>query len=559
MGFRITTNMMMNTYRFNLMQNTGQLSSSRDKVLTQRNFNSYAEDPAAATHAWRLRRSLTQTESYRTSNTEAYTRFNTAWITLKSIDDNIVNGPNNEGGVVEAIKRADDDPTGGARTALGKVLSDFADSVVFGMNGAKYGDHFVFAGNDEMKAPFTWSGNKLLYRGINVNAGSIPPADKQPDWGKMIPADTPKMDDSSLTSLEKAWVDYYRNDGLNPLNHTPDWVADYKKYLEDMDAYTKGAGGEEPPKMPDMPEKMSALDDAWMEYLDGYPTTPLDDAKNPSLAANDPSANWGPNTAPADMPEDSKKLVTSWEKAWYAYYDDQRNGGVNGVPSPAAQKLTDLGYDWIDPATGKPIEGKDIPPVDEGKDPLEQAWLEYFHDQRDLSKLEAMMNETKDVDLGMGFLEDTGNRDLIQSTAFNRALPGIAILGYGVDEDGDPKNIACIMKRLSEIYSHCDEKTGEFATKAEREEAYRLLGKFNTAHDKFNEAYSDVNTQAEFLQSNGTRLKDQEYNIKEQIAEVEQVDLADAIQDFSWAYYCYSSALKIGTQLLSQSLIDYMR
>lgn len=56
MGFRITTNMMMSTYRYNLMNNTNRVSDSRDKVLTQRNFNSYAEDPAAATQAFRLRR-----------------------------------------------------------------------------------------------------------------------------------------------------------------------------------------------------------------------------------------------------------------------------------------------------------------------------------------------------------------------------------------------------------------------------------------------------------------------------------------------------------------------
>ena len=41
-------------------------------------------------------------------------------------------------------------------------------------------------------------------------------------------------------------------------------------------------------------------------------------------------------------------------------------------------------------------------------------------------------------------------------------------------------------------------------------------------------------------------------------AELEDVDLALALQNFSWSYYCYSSALKVGTQLLSQSLIDYM-
>ena len=48
MGFRITTNMMMNTYRKNLQGSNLKLSDSMDKVMTTRNFNSYAEDPAAA-------------------------------------------------------------------------------------------------------------------------------------------------------------------------------------------------------------------------------------------------------------------------------------------------------------------------------------------------------------------------------------------------------------------------------------------------------------------------------------------------------------------------------
>ena len=49
MGFRITTNMMMNSYRYNLQGNTKKLSDARDMVLTHRTFNSYAADPAGAT------------------------------------------------------------------------------------------------------------------------------------------------------------------------------------------------------------------------------------------------------------------------------------------------------------------------------------------------------------------------------------------------------------------------------------------------------------------------------------------------------------------------------
>ena len=34
---------------------------------------------------------------------------------------------------------------------------------------------------------------------------------------------------------------------------------------------------------------------------------------------------------------------------------------------------------------------------------------------------------------------------------------------------------------------------------------------------------------------------------------------AEAITNMVWAQYCYNAALKIGTNILSESLIDYMR
>ena len=42
MGFRITTNMMMNTYRFNLGNSTKKFSDSALKVQTGRKFHSAA-------------------------------------------------------------------------------------------------------------------------------------------------------------------------------------------------------------------------------------------------------------------------------------------------------------------------------------------------------------------------------------------------------------------------------------------------------------------------------------------------------------------------------------
>ena len=78
MGFRITTNMMMSTYRYNLMKSTNKLRGSSDKVMTHRNFGSYAEDPTAATQAFRLRRDYRKTASQLSNTDSVYNKFHTA-------------------------------------------------------------------------------------------------------------------------------------------------------------------------------------------------------------------------------------------------------------------------------------------------------------------------------------------------------------------------------------------------------------------------------------------------------------------------------------------------
>ena len=37
------------------------------------------------------------------------------------------------------------------------------------------------------------------------------------------------------------------------------------------------------------------------------------------------------------------------------------------------------------------------------------------------------------------------------------------------------------------------------------------------------------------------------------------MDPADAITSMTWAQYCYSAALRVGQQILGESLLDYLR
>lgn len=359
MGFRITTNMMMSTYRYNLMNSTNRLSDASEKVQTQRNFNSYAEDPAAASQAFRLRRQWCQTSSQLDSTDATYNKFHTAWTNLGGV----INDLSDANGRVSAI-RGVNGPTAEGRKALALVLRETADSVVESMN-QKVGEQFIFAGNDQLNVPFSWNDDHtvLYYRGVNVSS-----------------------------------------------------------------------------------------------------------------------------TDPDDM-----------------------------------------------------------------------------------KKLEVMSKEQLNLDLGMGLKEDE-NGKLINGSAFDSALRGISFLNYGIDKNGDSNCLPMVMRELADVFQAWDEdidpqgydpsQAGPSAQGLSASElqakADRLLDKLNAAQKHTTEKYVELDAKSAFLKSNSSRLSTEVTNLNEQVLDVEQINMADAITQLSWDNMCYNAALKIGTQLLSQSLIDYM-
>lgn len=405
MGFRITTNMMMSTYRYNLMNSTNRLSDASEKVQTKRNFNSYAEDPAAASQAFRLRRQWCQTSSQLDSTDATYNKFHTAWTNLGGVIKDL----SDANGRVSAI-RGNNGPTGEGRKALALVLRETADSVVESMN-QKVGEQFIFSGNDGLNVPFSWNDDHtvLYYRGVNVSAGAV----------------------------EK------------PTTAEPTWAA------------------------------------------------------NP-----------------------------------------------------------------IDPKTHAPTG---MPKLEDAANDDEKAWINYYNDQADKQKLDIMSKEQLNLDLGMGLKEDE-NGKLINGSAFDSALRGISFLNYGKDGNGDSECLPMVMRELADVFQAWDEdidpqgydpsQAGPSAQGLSASElqakADRLLDKLNAAQKHTTEKYVELDAKSAFLRSNSDRLSTEVTNLNEQVLDVEQINLADAITQLSWDNMCYNAALKIGTQLLSQSLIDYM-
>lgn len=179
----------------------------------------------------------------------------------------------------------------------------------------------------------------------------------------------------------------------------------------------------------------------------------------------------------------------------------------------------------------------------------------------DYYKLQEMIgtNDKNYIDVGIGLTYTEGsNSSIIDSTAFNSALSGLDLVGYGVDEDGDPLCMISLVKELGEIFSRCDADSGDYHSTSDEEIANRLYTKFEASLSAAIGGYVELDAKQSFLNANEAVLIDVQDNLNEQICAIEDVDAAEAIMEMSYQQYCYSAALKIGTQILSQSLLDYM-
>lgn len=423
-SFRITTNGLFRNYRSNLYKNNNTLSKAMTTVQTERNFNTYAEDPAAASKAWRLRRSFWRTNDQIDNSNYLISKYESASQAMHAIvDGDAGNGIYGLNGILSAVEGLSD-TSGSSRNALGKELVQTAENMVSVMN-SKYGEDFVFAGADGANIPFSWDGGKLLYRGLHVGV-------EQPK----------ALSEFGLTEAD----------------------------------------------------------------LQGVKTTELDMAE--PVAANYPNGASDPAYLAAKEKYDTAQTLMQDERVQELkkYADDyaSRNG---------------LSYE-----TGK----------------------------EEYTKLQNLADEATYIDIGLGMQEDE-NGELITGSAFNSSISGLKFLGYGKDQ-----NLAEVVRELGEIFQRADPDTGYYADTDDADRASELLDKLHDAVGASQRQHVQLEADAKYLNTNLDQLKTNKDQLNTQINDTERMDMADAITQMTWAKYCYDAALRIGTNILSQSLLDYM-
>lgn len=163
MNFRITTSSVMRNYKSKLMNSYNNLYKAQEKVLTQRQFNSYAEDPASATQAFKLRRIYSSSNDQLKNVNSLINKFESAWTSVGEVSKLVSDSAN------DIMLRGTNEPDASARKALGQALDANAEAIIQTLN-TRYGDTYIFAGTDGRNTPFSWGASgELLYRGINVN------------------------------------------------------------------------------------------------------------------------------------------------------------------------------------------------------------------------------------------------------------------------------------------------------------------------------------------------------------------------------------------------------
>lgn len=163
--------------------------------------------------------------------------------------------------------------------------------------------------------------------------------------------------------------------------------------------------------------------------------------------------------------------------------------------------------------------------------------------------MEQLSKEHAYIDLGFGLTFENG--EVVSSSAFDSSLPGIKVVGFGQDPDsGQNRNLISLMGEMADILD---------ADTFDSDSYEKLWTQFSKGTSDMQNCLTEVGTKSQLLTATKERLENEKLNITTQFDSAVNINEAEALMNFSYAQYVYNVALKIGTSLLSPSLLDFMK
>lgn len=493
---RMTTVGTLKNYRYDLNRSNNTMAKSMNKVITRRNFNSYAEDPALATRCFQLRRSFQRTASQLTVNESIRRKYDVAWSAMDGVSQDINTVAKDT--AFTSILTGLNDPDGSGRNALGQSMAAKAKSIIQTMNG-RYGENYVFAGADHLEVPFTWQPEE--------NKGYI--AEPDPTNPDHEAAFKYKIDPNlpEATTPDGKQV-LFTNDETKA-NLVPQENPTYDE------AFTNSFTAANPPTADDI------ADPRYGKYLrkDGTGGT-----TNPTVAKQVPEENkkYDPNATSKYLKTDGTGTNKESEAHSILYY--------RGVPVDSMDETDQKKMEYFMKGETKYLD-------------LGLGFKEQDGEAVSSSVFDAALQ-------GVYYLGGTGTE---------KVMVDIRDSDPPVKEEMElPNNIVSIMSRMSEILLNCRAEDGEWASKSEESEFFALAQRFEDQASLVKQRWDEMDTESSFLRDNGELLSGTADSLSQQFMELEDADPAGAITEYMFARYCYDAALKVGNSVLSQSLMDYM-
>ena len=243
-------------------------------------------------------------------------------------------------------------------------------------------------------------------------------------------------------------------------------------------------------------------------------------ADNYSVAAvTDTAGDIGRETYAEGLRNIQKSMVQTLNTKYSNSFVMGGNGGTQEAPFELSEDGKTLLY-----------RGVDV------NDPANQAILD------------ELAQETSYVDVGFG-LEFDAAGNIVSSSAFDAALPGINVVGYGQTDDGTSKNLILLAGQMAEVLE---------ADEFDRDAYSKLWDQFRESSTPAQDTLTELGTKSELLETTQSRLKNEKINIQAQYNNEVGIEPAEAITNMAWAQYAYSSALKQWTNNISPSLLDFL-
>lgn len=276
--------------------------------------------------------------------------------------------------------------------------------------------------------------------------------------------------------------------------------------------------------------------------------------------------------------EEAAMAVNSYAVTITKTYDIAAVNGTNQAPNiratyaTAIESLQESMVSALNAKYGETFvlagnEGKD-PPFALEDDPYGAGYKVLTYRGEPVDDIGAdsdFLKEHSYIDLGFGmeFIKDaaTGQAtdEIAPASAFDMAMPGIKMVGYGTNGE-----TVTINGQTVDVSKNLVNLAGQLAALLREEELNK--DDFTKCWNQMEQGTSDLmdqvsalGTKYNLLETTLDRLETEKLDIETQFDNTVNIDPAEAIMNYSWADYAYNSALKVGTSIISPSLLDFVQ